>query len=205
MNKTIILTLLTTLALAACSPVYTGPTSAPKVAMVGDSITLQSAESVQVAFYGKRLAIMAENGIDLSAGRTKFIQPAVKSKPAVLVIELGVNSAKDGWTSADLIPLEGIMSDVASVPCVVWVTPSSLKPSDFDGFGPGYIQDRLDAMAASIAKRVPRHPNMHLANYGTTERLHPELFVADGLHPSRQGQDAYAMYLSTQVDKLCPA
>jgi hypothetical protein len=121
MNKTIILALFVTITLAACSPVYTGPTSAPKVAVVGDSITLQSSESVQVAFYGKRLAIMAENGIDLSAGRTKFVQPAVKSKPAVLVIELGVNSAKDGWTSADLVPLEGIMSDVASVPCVVWV------------------------------------------------------------------------------------
>lgn len=193
---------------AACQPPeparpYVGPAGAPRVAVVGDSITNYSSTQVQSAMSGYRVSINSVPGIDLADGRAQLVKPVMATKPDVLVIELGINSAREVWDSADLVHLEGIMADAASVPCVIWVTPTALAPSYYDHLGKGYLRDRIAAMKASVAKRVAKRPNFHLADWGEIEGQHPEWFDADHLHPTTAGKVAYAQYLNEQVGALC--
>lgn len=192
--------------LGACQMVqpYKGKAGGKRVAVVGDSITAYASTQVNAELAKDYMrSVNATPGIDLPTARTQLVVPAVATKPDVLVIELGINSAHDGWNSADLTRLERIMADAGAIPCVVWVTPTALAPSYYDHLGPGTAKERIEAMKASVAKRVAKRPNFHLADWGAIEGQHPEWFKDDHLHNTDAGEAAYAAYLREQVGALC--
>ena len=84
--------------------------------------------------------------------------------------------------------------------CVVWVTPTALAPSYYDHKGPGTLQARAAAFKASLAKRLPKHPNQHLADFSELQLQHPEWLDADHLHHTEAGHAAYAGFVADAVD-----
>lgn len=56
---------------------------------------------------------------------------------------------------------------------------------------------------ASLKKRLPKHPNVHLADFGATQVQHPEWYQADHLHPNDAGRAAYAEYVAGQIAEQC--
>lgn len=202
--KKLLLLLLAALALSACQvPVYNGPASEQRVAVVGDSITDYSAKALDKAFTNQNRWIKGIPGIDLADGRSQLVKPAVASAPAVLVVELGINSAREEWNSTDLRHLEGILADTDSLPCVIWVTPTALEPSYYDHLGTGTIQSRIEKFQASLAKRLPANGNVRVADFGSIQLQHPEWFQDDRMHPNAAGQKAYAEYVLEQVEQGC--
>jgi lysophospholipase L1-like esterase len=137
--------------------------------------------------------------------RKPLVQAAVATRPDVLVVELGINSARDGWTSGDITDMVRILGDVASVPCVVWVIPDALDHSYYDNQGTSAptLHGRILQFKASLDKRVGTYPNVHVAYWGDVERTHPEWYNGDGLHHSDAGKRAYGRYVRAQVDALC--
>jgi lysophospholipase L1-like esterase len=199
---TIVLIIAVALGVTACQPVYTGP-QGPRVAVVGDSITNSASDELDVALTSKRRHLNGIDSIDLADGRTQLIKPVTATDPAVLVIELGINSAREVWNSDDLKHLEAVLADIKTVPCVIWVTPTALESSYFDHLGEGMISARIAMFQASLKKRLPKHPNVHLADFGAIEVQHPEWFHADRLHLNADGQVAYANYIADQVATHC--
>jgi lysophospholipase L1-like esterase len=171
--------------------------------VVGDSITAWSLAPLKVSLSEYLLGVVATPEIDLAAGRTELIKPTVQSKPKVVVIELGINSAREVWDSKDLPHLEGILNDVKTIPCVIWVTPTALSPSYYDHLGKGTLQSRIEAFKASLRKRLPTHPNVHLADWAPIQLANPQWFNGNQLHLSPSGQKAYASYIDEQIAELC--
>jgi hypothetical protein len=198
-------TILVAVSLMACevNP-YEGPEGATRVVVVGDSITFMSGGYTRDLMGDYQTSITGVLGIGQVEGRGRLVQPGVAMQPDVMVIELGINSARESWDAADIPHLEGIMDDASSVPCVIYVTPSALEPSEYDSNGIGSMQDRLASMRGSIARRVAKRPNFHLADWGAVSRTQPSWFESDGLHNSVAGRKAYAAYVNEQVRTLCP-
>lgn len=198
----IVLAIAVAFGISACRPVYTGP-EGPRVAVVGDSITNSATGELDAELAARYRYLQGVDSIDLAEGRGRLVQPVVGTDPAVVVIELGINSAREEWNSTDLVALENVLADLRTVPCVVWVTPTALAGSYYDHLGNGTLQARIAQFQASLKKRLPKNPNVHLADFGAIEVQHPEWFHADGLHLDDAGQAAYAAYLADQVATVC--
>ncbi len=188
--------------ITACQPAYTGP-EGPRTAVVGDSITNSATSELGAELAGVRRFVQGIDSIDLADGRNRLVKPVVSTDPSVVVVELGINSARETWNSADLAELEGALADLKAVPCVVWVTPTAMEASYYDHLGNGTLKTRIALFQASLAKRLPKNPNVHLADFGAIEATHPEWFQADGLHLSGAGRAAYAAYVADQVATHC--
>lgn len=190
----------------ACQPPYKGPANSARVAVVGDSVTDISTTSLQAKLSKTwRTSVSGVGGIDLPRGRTELVQPAVATKPDVLVVELGINSASNGWTSNDAHFIDLILKDAAKVPCVVWLLPDALDNTAFnlladDGL---LMTDRIAALRKSIQRRVAANPNLHLADFGPLQRSHPEWYAVDGLHPSPAGTRGMANFLDQSIRSYC--
>ena len=193
--------LLIPLALTSCLSFSGGGST--RVAVVGDSITNYSTLQVAAALHDYSYSVEGIPGIDLKDGRTRLVKPAVEADPDVLVIELGINSAREVWNSDDLPYLEGVLHDADAIGCVIWVTPSALQPSYYDHLGEATLADRIEKFKASLRKRLPRHPNQRLADYSEVELMYPSRFTEDHLHPTAEGKRAYADYVGDQVAQGC--
>jgi hypothetical protein len=192
--------------LCACSPIYKGNTSGTKVGVVGDSITNYATPQVEATLAPTyHYAVGSTPGINLKDARGTWVRPMVGTHPEVLVVELGINSARDGWDSTDLPHLEGVLKDVRTVPCVVWVVPDALDTSYYDNQGTSAptLHERILQFKASLEKRLPANPNVHLAYWGAQERTHPAWYGDDGLHNSNRGETAYATYVKNAITTYC--
>lgn len=133
----------------------------------------------------------------------QLIQPAAQTGSKIVVIELGINSAREIWNSADLPHLENALHDLDAVPCVIWVTPTALEPSYYDHLG-----ERNDPLADPAVQGVtgeatPEAPEPAARGTGCGGRLQPSWYAADHLHNSSAGMAAYAKYVKAQVDQGC--
>lgn len=190
-------------ALAACQPTsaytYQYAGTGPRVAVVGDSITAHAEADLTAALSGYARAVGGVPSMTMADAIDERVRPAVVTAPEVLVVELGLNDALNGWDSSDLPTLEKTLALLDDAPCVVWVTPSALAPSYYDHQGPGTMQARAAAFKASLQKRLPKHPNQHLADWSATQLQHPDWFVADHVHHAPAGHQAYAQFVAQSV------
>jgi len=200
--RAVVLVLAVAFGITACRPVYTGP-EGPRVAVVGDSITNAATDHLDAEMAARYRHLHGIDSIDLVEGRDRLVKPVVETDPSVVVVELGINSAREVWNSADLVALERVLADLRTVPCVVWVTPTALDVSYYDHLGEGTLKARIALFQASLKKRLPKNPNVHLADFGAVEAEHPEWYHADGLHLSEAGRAAYAAYVADQVAAAC--
>jgi len=184
--------------LTACFPEYAG--AGQTVAVVGDSITAHSAKEIATALAPYRRSVVGVPSIAMPEALGRLVKPAVSTDPAVLVVELGLNDALDGWDSSDLPALEATLKALDPADCVVWITPTALSPSYYDHLGPGTMQARANAFKASLKKRLPKHPNVHLADPSADQLAHPEWYDADRMHHSPAGRTAYAAFVAEAVE-----
>lgn len=190
--------------LAACTPTaYTGPAEGRKVAVVGDSITAYAESDLNAVLSPYTYTVEATPGINLPDGYKTLVTPVAASEPDVVVVELGVNSARDGWTSDHARFIDKTMAALADA-CVVWITPTSLSPSYFDHLGEGTLAERIDAMRRSVLRRVPMYANLHLVDFGPTELAHPAWYKDDHLHLLAAGRKAYASFVAAAIKSSCP-
>lgn len=186
---------------------YEGNPQGERVAVVGNSIVDHSRSQVgaELGRAGYAHHVAAEGGIAIPGARERLLPKVLASKPAILVIELGINDAMTGWNSADLVHLERVLRDLDAVPCVVWVTPDAQDPGPtwWDGASPdgSTLNERLALFEASLRKRLPAHPNIHHADWG--EEQLDEHYQSDRLHPSPSGKQALAEYIVRSVGEFC--
>lgn len=186
---------------AACMP--TNPTDGRVTAVVGDSITYMASAQIKAGLGVKNVTIHSTPGIDLVDGRKNLVSAALKKNPEIVVVELGVNSAREVWDSTDSTAVEAILKDLKSVPCVVWVTPTALAPSYYDHLGTGTLRARLGKMKATIVRLAAAYPNATVVDFGAVQDKNPGYFDDDHLHMVAKGHDALALFIAQSVEVNC--
>ena len=193
---------------AGCLPGFSGPDGARRVAVVGDSIVAGARSDLEGHLADVDHSVGGVSGIDLPAATTLLLGPAVDAEPDVLVVELGINDAHDGWDpEVDEANLDRVLALVAEVPCVIWLLPDVLEPTamDHDHDQTSTLHARVRQLWAALEARAEAHPRLHLDRFGAEQRTHPEWYQADGVHPNAAGSAALAAHVADAVDERCPA
>jgi hypothetical protein len=173
------------------------PVAAPKVGIVGDSITASAVDQLRSAFAGSRLSISAVSGIGMQPGfGLDLVKTMLASKPDVLVVELGINNVTGQWDLGDFKDMESILAAVASVRDVLWVVPGTKSATYFNGTSGTTLQHRILLFRNALISQTAKHPNVRVANFGPVELRNPdELLAADGLHLTVLGRAAFAEFV----------
>lgn len=115
------------------------------------------------------------------------------TKPEVIVVELGINDSKNvsGWGAR----LDNFMQNIPSDIPVYWMTVPD--PMGKLGTHDATINNHLKAA-------VTRWENLKLLSWATKGNANPAWFVEDGVHLNETGQDAFANWLTDQLDSEFP-
>ncbi len=198
---------------------YVGEASAPKVALVGDSLLFAAGwwtthDLTELGYQAWTNGVIGQTVAD----RMPKLRQMLASDPDVVVIELGTNDAghasrevtqerQDQALEAELASTREALDLVRDVPCVVWVTPSSHVRIAPEAVGGAEMHNRLAAKyTAAVNDEVERnHPNVIVADWSTWSASHPEWFDADGIHSNavEAGQRGMAALITTSVQQ-CP-
>ncbi|HZP37899.1 MAG TPA: arylesterase [Methylomirabilota bacterium] len=197
--------LLVVLPLAACAPALAaepaGRPGAPVIVAFGDSLTAGqgvAADRTYPALLAARLeregydyrVVNAGVSGDTSAGGLRRVDWALRLRPEIVIVELGVNDALRGQKLAAVhANLDRIVARLQAAGARVLLAGMRLPPN----YGDRYAEEfhRLYAEVAR-ARRVPLMP-FFLDGVGGVPRLNQ----ADGIHPTAEG---YAIV----VDRLWP-
>lgn len=196
---------------------YLGPASAPKIALVGDSLLFAAGwwTTTYLDKAGYQVWLNGDVGKTV-ADRAPKLDEMLASKPDVVVIELGTNDV--GQASREVTrarqdeALERVLANAraaldraAAVPCVVWVTPSAHVNVAEVAVGGAEMHNRLAAKytAAIDAEAQQRHPNVVVADWSAWSAGHPEWFEADGIHSNtiQAGQRGMADLITQSVQQ----
>jgi hypothetical protein len=169
------------------------------ITLVGDSLSILGRNQIWTTLPHAGWSVE----IDAYPGRTTGMQlgalrrAAARHQSATLV-ELGTNDALGLATGQITLAQEA--ADLAAAvdlfdrQCVVWIEP------DHDPQRRGADEGtRLDALLAQEARR---HPNLHVADFGTVLGAHPEYLVADRTHLTPAGYRQLASFM-TQALRAC--
>ena len=190
--------------------------SATRVAVVGDSLTMQASWAIdeRLGEDGHLVAVSGENGATIGQRYDQVISYTGLGGAEVVVVALGTNNAYyvtvDDERRIDLADtiddLDRVVHDAllgppdrtwdVSTRCLVWVN----VRDDTTGF-------TLDAQApplnAEIASRAAAETEagrqMLVADWATRSRDQDDWFVADGVHLTEEGQRAYADLIAEAV------
>ena len=200
-----LVTLLLLLQLVACAPAPAAEApdrpSAPVIVAFGDSLTAGQgvpADQTYPALLDERLkregyhfrVVNAGVSGDTSAGGLRRVDWALRLKPEIVILELGVNDALRGQKLAAIrANLDQMIARFQAAGARVLVAGMRLPPN----YGDRYAEDfhRLYAEVAR-ARNAPLMP-FFLDGVGAVPRLNQ----ADGIHPTAEG---YAIV----VDRLWP-
>ncbi len=168
-----------------------GSSSGPTVAVVGDSITALSRQSIasSLAQAGYHPTIDAVVGIEMAQAEPLVDQLAAHG-PSDWIIELGTNDA--GLNNANwALPLLAEWHQVQSSRCVIYLTVSQ-------HVGPiaAQIDTSLDGLARSYA-------NVHVLDWGFLEYANPAWIEPDMIHPTPAGQTELAALETQEIQRYC--
>jgi acyl-CoA thioesterase I len=198
-----LLLLLAQLAACAAAPATepTGRPGAPVIVAFGDSLTAGQgvpasqtypallAERLKREGYDYRVVNAGVSG-DTTAGGVRRVDWALRLKPEIVILELGVNDAMRGQKLAGIrVNLDQMIARFQGAGARVLVAGMRLPPN----YGDRYAEDfhRLYGEVAR-ARNAPLMP-FFLDGVGAVARLNQ----ADGIHPTAEG---YAIV----VDRLWP-
>lgn len=182
------------------------PPTGPKVAVLGDSITSLSRQEIAHRLEGRgSLSIAAVPGRTIAQMSPAVGVITAAGPPFAWVINLGTNDALQRNINAPN-DYRDLVAKVAGAPCVVLTTINDFGGfGGFGGFGDAYpIIAR--ALNATIVELAARYPNARVLDWNAVARAHQSdgVLAADGLHPTRAGQNLYAAHLRRALDQ-CPA
>ena len=194
MRKSVVTCVLLIAALTGCG------SSTPRVAVVGDSITVLAGRDI-----AKDLHTRYHTDIQAQLGqRIDQMLPALarqlRHHPHAVVVNLGTNDMLQAqihpdWQSGFI----RLVSMVASSPCVVFVTISSLGRSNISE--PAVA----GAINAAIARAVLDHHNFHVVDWNAL--VHSpnglSLLIPDKIHPSAEGSQRLASAIRGALEHRC--
>jgi hypothetical protein len=193
--------------------------SRPSVAVIGDSLTKAStdeiAEQLRTAGY-EPVRVDGINGMEIHRRIPELIEVSDGGDGAEIVVAaLGTNNAffstvtdlRRREMATSLIDLDRAVTlvqqggDGAPAPrstrCLVWVT---VKDStDRSGLRTGAPPINA-AVAARVETENAEGRPMRIADWAAAATDHPEYFVADEVHLTDEGQQAYARNIRTAVE-----
>lgn len=197
----LVLPLLLVLQLAACAPAPAAQEPGRVIVAFGDSLTAGlgvPADRTYPALLGGRLkragydyrVVNAGVSGDTSAGGLRRVDWALRLKPEIVILELGVNDAFRGQALAGVrANLDRIVARFQAAGARVLVAGMRLPPN----YGDRYAQDfRRLYREVARARHAPLMP-FFLDGVGAV----PGLNQADGIHPTAEG---YAII----VERLWP-
>lgn len=170
-----------------------GRTLDATIALVGDSLTVGEFTTLPAgaAERGLRLDISAQIGRQIPEGVDELRRLAGRD----LVVALGTNDARVGLTGEAADALIDQTLDVAGAATpVMWLTvyrgPASPE-------GPA-----VEVFNAALARAVPRHPNLVLADWAGVVRGQPALLAADQVHLTEAGYATRSRWLVHHMASL---
>jgi hypothetical protein len=175
----------------AAYPAGQGASKPPTVAVVGDSITALSRQSIEtsLAHSSYQPTIEAVVGIQM-APALSLIDQLARQNPNDWIIELGTNDAgRDNpvWAS----PLLAEWQRVRAAGCVIYV---SVSPRA------GPIAAQIDD---SLARMAQAHDNVHILDWGNLEYDNPTWVEPDMIHPTPAGQAELAALETQELRRYC--
>jgi len=188
----------------SCSSIvgYRGNSHGPKVAVIGDSITVQMQASLRAFFEPEfRLLVKAKSGqrIDQQLPALRSVLHTIAGPPDRIVIDLGTNDALQSHAGA-IGHLATAMALVVHVKCVVWVTINRNADTNHATVA-GQINQALLASTAS-------HPNFRILDWNALLQQGDDarhwLSPADDIHLSAEGTDVLALHYLAAI-RSCPA
>ena len=165
--------------------------SRPTVAVVGDSITALSRQSIatSLAQAGYQPSIEAVYGIELVQA-VPVVDQLVEQKPNDWIIELGTNDAgRDNPLWA--LPFLADWQQVRSSGCVIYL---SVSPRA------GQIAAQINVSLAGLARA---HANVHILDWGSLEYGNPTWIEPDMIHPTPAGQAELAALEARVLRRYC--
>ncbi len=177
---------------------YSGPKDAPRILIIGDSITQLAQADIDKTFGGKtRLLVHAKWGKRsdqmLAPLKDGLNDPA--GRPAAVILNLGTNDALQHRDAATADYLKAVQA-AEKAPCVVLTNITALPtPAD------NAVADELNA---TMSKLAASQPKVHIADWRSLATSNPQLMVPpDNFHPTVSGRTALAeLYL--QSLRSCP-
>ena len=168
-----------------------GLSSRPTIAVVGDSITALSRQSIatSLAQAGYQPSIEAVNGIELVQA-VPLVDQLAEQKPNDWIVELGTNDAgRDNPLWA--LPFLADWRQVRSSGCVIYL---SVSPRA------GPIATQINASIAGLARA---HGNVHILDWGSLEYGNPTWIESDMIHPTPAGQGELATLEAQVLRRYC--
>lgn len=195
----------------ACEPKpYVGPTTGPRLALVGDSLLAQIEQEGNDRFVAEGWSASLSGFTGFSTAESyDTVVKAVATGPRVLVVELGTNDVDR--IGAGTLDLADFASDVratidaaAPVPCLVWVgvetTHGVIGSTQMSALGPSVDQAIVAALTTS--GRAPG--TTFYADWATASAGQPELFDAPtDVHHSELGRHAFLDLIDRSI-RSCP-
>ncbi len=165
--------------------------SPPTVAVVGDSITELSQQSIETSLTqaGYHPTVQAVIGIEM-AQAVPSIDQLAQQDPNDWIIELGTNDAGRNNPLWEL-PFLDIWHQVRSSGCVIYVSVSQRA---------GPIATQINASLAGLARA---HANVHILDWGSLEYLNPAWLEPDLIHPTPAGQAELAALETQEIRHSC--
>jgi hypothetical protein len=196
-------------------------TTGPRVAVVGDSLTNQSAWAIEAELdrHGYPSMVAGVNGADIARMTPQLISAVSPGGGAeVAVAALGTNNAffaaiddarhknlavtrrelDEAMRQALDGPADGTYA--SSARCLVWVNANAHTPVlDLPTNGTRFNE----MLAERVATERARGRAVVLVDWAAVSRDRPEWFLPDGIHLTEVGQAAYARLIRQGVDD-CP-
>ena len=163
----------------------------PSVAVVGDSITKLSEQSIEASLTqaGYHPMVQAVIGIEM-AQAVPSIDQFAEQDPNDWIVELGTNDAGHNNQLWEL-PFLAIWHQVRSSGCVIYVSVSQRA---------GPIATQINASLAGLARA---HANVHILDWGSLEYLNPAWLEPDLIHPTPVGQAELAALETQEIRQSC--
>lgn len=136
--------------------------------------------------------MQAFGGVNIPQGRPALRQFAADGQEQV-VVALGNLDVAQWATSTQLrARVRGALRDLAGVDCVIWVDIRLLST----------IHDNWPARVG-VFNDIIEDEAPNVAHWAYFSHGHRDWFRADGFHPNRIGQAAYARFVAGQVNRHC--
>ncbi|MDP9333013.1 MAG: SGNH/GDSL hydrolase family protein [Actinomycetota bacterium] len=195
--------LLVVLALLAVVVTFVGlahRSSAPTVAVVGDSITFFAGRDVTAAL-GTKYDADVHSGIGKRIDEmVPTLQAAIRKHPFAVVVNLGTNDARQAQTHPDWRSgFERMTALLTPARCALVTTISTVMD------GPPGTQTIASEINQAITATVSAHHNLHVVdwNAAVTATNGANLLMPDRVHPSAAGQLTLASLVRTALYAAC--
>lgn len=166
----------------------------PRLTMTGDSITAIVAPYATADMSSEyRLDVSAHNGARIDQ-ILPYLTEQLKTPPAVAVVNVGTNDAVQGYANWR-VAFDQVVAQVASVPCVVFVTVA--ESTDAYDVTHSQVAAQINAAIAETGYRV--------ADWNAVVLERGLEVSAEGIHPTIPvGAQTLADLIEAQV-ATCPA